>query len=259
MLFGLVYGRTLIQDVHRSFVNRNNASGETVPPETEPEYFAEDITFTGEYVESGDVMPYALYTPSSASDGSPVPVIIFLHGKGEFGGGEHNFMNTGMPLVMNRWELEGFRAYVICPHMTGTWNTGYWSQPDTANQIRDLLDKFITEHSVNTEKIYLMGFSSGGVGALYMALEMPDYFSKLVILSGLQLEGYDISRISMPTVGCAETSLSWASFMRSEFAHVFGEDSIRYYDVEHYLLPRAAFNDDTDENLRSDLVEWLLQ
>lgn len=119
MLFGLVYGRTLIQDVHRSWVNRNSASENTETEPTEPEYFAQDITFTGEYIESEDVMPYALYTPSSAADGAPVPVILFLHGRGEYGGGEHNFMNAGLPLVMNRWELEGFRACVICPHMTG--------------------------------------------------------------------------------------------------------------------------------------------
>jgi pimeloyl-ACP methyl ester carboxylesterase len=260
ILFGLLYGQTLIQDWRRSLERENLplADAETVPPETVPEYFGEDIVFSAEYVESEDVMPYALFTPSSAAESESVPLILFLHGKGEYGGGGYSFMRAGLPLVMNNWNLDGFHAYIICPHMSGKWDTGYWCQDATADQIRDLLDKFIAEHPVDTDKIILTGFSSGGIGAMYMALALPEYFSKLVVLSGLPLEGYDISEITIPTLGYAESSLSMASFMRREFASVFGEDHVRVYDVEHYLLPRAAFGDDADYNRRSDLVEWML-
>lgn len=44
----------------------------------------------------------------------------------------------------------------------------------------------------------------GGQGALYMAHELPEYFSKCVVLSGYN-SGVDISEISIPTIGFVGT------------------------------------------------------
>lgn len=226
--------------------------------EEEPVVFGEEITFACEYVSSEDIMPYALFTPSTAEETDAVPLIVWLHGRGECGATENWFMHTGLPQVLSEWELDGFNAYVICPQLSGQWNMGYWDNSRTAADLKNLLDRFVAEHNVDTERIILCGFSAGGVGAMYMAIQMPDYFSKLVVMSSLQLYGRDVSQISIPTVGFSENAVSVGSFMKSEFPAVFGENSVRYYDVKHNAVPNAAFNDDTDGNHRSDLVEWML-
>lgn len=226
--------------------------------EEEPVVFGEEITFTCEYVRSEDVMPYALFTPSTAEETEAVPLIVWLHGRGECDTTENWFMHNGLPQVLSEWELDGFNAYVICPQLYGQWNMGYWNNSRTAADLEQLLNRFIAEHNVDPERIILCGFSAGGIGAMYMAVQMPDYFSKLVVMSSLPLYGGDISQISIPTVGYSEKAVSVGSFMKSEFPAVFGENSVHYYDVKHTAVPDAAFNDDIDGNHRSDLVEWML-
>lgn len=234
------------------------ASAVKTIPEEEPVVFGEDISFDCEFVSSEDVMPYALFTPSAAAECESVPLIVWLHGRGECNTTENWFMHTGLPQIMSEWSLDGFNAYVICPQLYGQWNMGYWYNSRTADDLKMLLDRFIAEHNVDTERIIISGFSAGGMGAMYMAIQMPDYFSKLVVMSSLPLEGCDASEITIPTVGFSEDDISYNSFMKSEFPSVFGENSVCYYDVKHNAVPNAAFNDDKDGNHRSDLVEWML-
>lgn len=224
----------------------------------EPVVFGADITFTWEYIRSGDTMPYALFTPSSAAECEKVPLLVWLHGSGERDANESWFMNTGLPQVLNEWTLEGFNAYVICPQLFGQWNTECWADARAADYVRQLIDRFVAEHNVDRERIMIGGFSSGGKGAMYMALQLPGYFSKLVVMSSQRLEDGDITQIDIPAIGCSEYAVTYNSFMMAEFPSVFGEDSVRYYDVVHADVPRAAFCDDQDGNNRSDLVEWLL-
>ena len=95
---------------------------QTLPSETEPILFDKNITFTYEYINNGDIMPYGLFTPSSAGDGKPKPLIVWLHGKGEFGITEAEFNNKSLPKILKESEFEGFDAYVICPHVTGLFH-----------------------------------------------------------------------------------------------------------------------------------------
>lgn len=228
------------------------------PEATEPVVFGEEITFTWEYISSDDTMPYAVFTPSSASESEKVPLIVWLHGSGERDTNEYCFMNRGLPQVLSEWDLEGFNAYVICPQQSGVWNTESWADDRAADYVRQLIDRFVAEHNVDTDRIMIGGFSSGGKGAMYMTLRLPGYFSKLVVMSSQRLEDGDITQIKIPTIGFSECTVTYYSFMMAEFPAVFGEDSVRYYNVTHAEVPYTAFHDDQDGNNRSDLMEWLL-
>jgi predicted peptidase len=62
-------------------------------------------------------MPYVLYTPSTATQSESIPLIVWLHGSGEVSAGPELFLNSGLLKVLNDWSLEGFNAYVLCPHL----------------------------------------------------------------------------------------------------------------------------------------------
>lgn len=225
---------------------------------SEPTVFSPDITFTWEFIRSEDHMPYALFTPSCAEEEGTSALIVWLHGRGERNATEDWFMQMGLPQVMQEWPLEGFNAYVLCPQLAGQWNPGYWNNDTAAGYLRDLVEYFLAEYDIDPQRVILAGFSAGGLGAMYTALSYPELFSRLVVMSSLPLSNGDITQITIPTVGFSECAVSYNSFMKAEFLSVFGEDSVRYYDVPHISVPAAAFTDDSDENQRSDLVEWML-
>ena len=231
----------------------------TEPEPTEPILFSEDISFTGAYIADGERMPYAWFEPSSAEPDVKIPLIVFLHGRGECNTVESWFMNTGMPQVMQNWKLEGFNAYVVCPQLYGSWNCGYWSCPEAADYVTELLEYLCEQYPVDRERICLVGFSSGGMGALYMAAEAPDDFSKLVVMSASSVDPAELQNIKIPTVGASEMEITYNHFMKVAFPESFGAGSVRFYCVKHIEVPSAAFSDDTDGNNRSDLMEWLLE
>ncbi len=222
----------------------------------------EHITFESEYICDDGVMPYALFTPSSINESEKTPLIVWLHGSGEVGVGEKTFFNSGLLKVMSKWRRQGFNAYVICPHLTGNFNTGRWNKESTRDNLKALLDKFIAEHNIDANRIIVVGHSLGGQGALYMASELPGYFSRCVVLSGYN-PGIDIKGIKIPTIGFVGTKNAGEdegsiSYMKQYFMEVFGDENTFFFETSHSGIPNAVFNFDTDDDDKSDLVEWML-
>lgn len=222
----------------------------------------EHIKFESEYICNDGVMPYALYTPSTIDESKKTPLIVWLHGSGEVGVEEERFFNSGLLKTMNKWRRQGFNAYVICPHLSGDYNTGRWNKESTRDNLRELLDKFIEEHNIDTDRIIVVGHSLGGQGALYMAHELPGYFSRCVVLSGYN-PGIDITEIKIPTIGFVGTKNAGEdegsiSYMKKYFMEVFGDENTFFFETSHSGVPNAVFSFDTDDDDKSDLVEWML-
>lgn len=237
---------------------------ETEPPiisEYYDKYFGCDITFESEYIREDGVMPYALYVPSTLDESKKTPLIVWLHGSGEVGVGENTFFNSGLLKTMEKWKHEGFNSYILCPQLAGNYNTGRWNKETTRDNLQTLLDKFIAEHNIDTERIFIVGHSLGGQGALYMAHELPEYFSRCVVLSGYN-SGIDISEIIIPTIGFVGTESAGedttsVNYMKNYFRETFGHDNTFFIETSHGGVPNAAFNIDSDDDNRSDLIEWL--
>ena len=222
----------------------------------------EHIKFDSKYIRDDGVMPYALYTPSTIDESQKTPLIVWLHGSGEVGVGEETFFNSGLLKTMNKWRRQGFNAYVICPHLTGSYNTGRWNKESTKENLQKLLDQVIDEYNIDPERIIVVGHSLGGQGALYMAHELPEYFSRCVVLSGYN-PGIDISEIKIPTIGFVGTKNAGEdegsiSYMKKYFMEVFGDENTFFFETSHSGIPNAVFSFDTDDDDKSDLVEWML-
>ena len=207
-------------------------------------------------------MPYALYTPSTINEDVETPLIVWLHGSGEVGVGKDTFFNSGLLKVMNKWRRQGFNAYVLCPQLAGNYNTGRWNKESTKDNLRSLIDKFIAEHNIDLDRIIIVGHSLGGQGALYMAHELPTYFSRCVVLSGYN-PGIEISEIKIPTIGFVGTASAGEdsgsiSYMKNYFMEAFGDESTFFFETSHSGVPGAVFSFDTDDDDKSDLIEWML-
>ena len=213
-----------------------------------------DITFSYEYVKSGNYLPYALYTPSTAETNETTPLIVWLHGSEEVGVSEAEFKISGLLKVLDNWELDGFNAYVLCPHLRGSGNPGSWQSEASKQKLYQLIDNFIEENNVNTNKIILSGHSLGGIGVLYMAYQRPEFYSALAVLSGYN-PGVDITVLSsIPTRGYSES----IGFMENNFKNAFGSENYYPLSTSHGNVPNMAFNLDENHDNKSDLIEWML-
>jgi predicted peptidase len=99
--------------------------------------FSSDITYSYEYVANGEVMNYALFSPST--NDKNLPLIVYLHGSGEVWGNPANFPARGIIPVMENWTLEGFNAYVLSPHLTGDFGYQYWGSEFCETNLRNLI------------------------------------------------------------------------------------------------------------------------
>lgn len=217
--------------------------------------------FSYSYINDGTSMPYGLFTPSNVSQNEETPLLVWLHGSGEVGTGQGQFDGAGLVKVLNNWNLDGFNAYVICPHLTGAYR-GSWANQTSLNNLNSLLDKFIASHKIDTEKIMLSGHSMGGLGSMYVAYHSPNRYSSLAVMSGYN-PGVDLNGIKIPTVGyvgtpaAGEDSSSY-NFTVGTFKRRFGEENTFVRSATHGGLPRAAYTEDLNKDNKSDLMEWML-
>ena len=223
-------------------------------------FFSEDITWSTKYVQGGDVMPYALLSPSTANENESIPLIIYLHGDGEKGKSSNTLLNNvnGLPQVLQNSNLNGFNAYVLLPHLTGDWlHSSGWDNSSTRNDIKALLDKIIEEYNIDTDNIVISGGSRGGYGSIYIARELPQYFSKLVVISGYNNSYY--TSITIPTRGYYGNSddPNSINYMNGAFANKFGSDNVFKLTATHSTIIEATFTEDKDNNDCPDVVEWM--
>lgn len=219
------------------------------------------ITYSYQYVNDGSTMPYALFTPSSVSQNESTPLLVWLHGSGEVGTTESQFMSAGLPAVLKNWSLDGFNAYVICPHLTGNYR-GSWANTTSLNNLNTLIDKIIKEKNIDTDMIMLSGHSMGGLGSMYVAYYSSGRYSALAVLSGYN-PGVDLSGITIPTVGYVGTTAGGEdsnsySFMVNKFKKTFGDANTLVRNTSHGALPRVAYTEDSNKDNKSDLMEWML-
>ena len=253
----------IVNVVPRDGTEETEPEAPTEAPEKEVVLFDPDITFDYKYVISEDYMPYGLFTPSSAKDYDKIPVIVSLHGSSEVGKDNAFFRKKFLVDLFNNWELEGFNAYIVCPHLTGNGYSNTWANNKSAENLFALLDHLVEELNIDPERIILQGHSLGGQGVLHMALYNPDYFSAIIPVSAYNVSG-DLKTIrDIPIKAfCGSASAGEDSnsinYMKRIFKDTLGEYNLIEMDVSHDNAPKTVFITDENGDGRSDLIEWAL-
>lgn len=165
--------------------------------------------------------PYVLYVPDDYGVNHPFPVVIYLGG----GGG-----NALLTAIGNRDAADQLGYIFVYPQARGNW----WDKESVAI-VHSLLEEILKSYNVDTNRVYLTGFSNGGTGAFYDATLWPDRFAAVVSLmgAGLQFPGPEpplpISTISLPLL-----------FLHGEQDPIIPVDASRRTVEELKKLPREA-------------------
>ena len=156
---------------------------------------------------------YYYYIPSTYQEGDKFPLMLTLHGSGS---------NATVQMQWGQWidcaEREGFIVVIpesVTIHKDGTlsseglsvletqqtdfnyirWNASY-TDPcaqylvDDVQYLTDLVDLFVNAGYADPQRVYSCGFSHGGFMSLRLALEAPEVFAGVGVVSGLLCTEY---------------------------------------------------------------------
>lgn len=136
---------------------------------------------------------YIEYVPSIYNGSEPVPILICLHGLGD---NMSNFTSIGMHDVADTANFivitpQALMATVYTYQVGTAWNSGVSYSGIVLNQniddmgfIRALIDTTMILYHIDTNRIYVTGFSMGGFMCNRLACEMNDVFAAIASVSG---------------------------------------------------------------------------
>ena len=124
---------------------------------------------------NSQIYPSKSFTPESSNSSESLPLLIFLHGAGERGS-DLDKLGLHGPLK----ELDAGREFdcliwaPLCPE-------DVWWEVD---KLQASFEKFLSEHNVDMDRIYLTGLSMGGYASWHWACARPDLFAAFAPICG---------------------------------------------------------------------------
>ena len=140
-------------------------------------------------VSNKDTLNYRELLPDNYNPQKKYPLVLFLHGAGERGSDNKAQLTHGSKMFTNPVNREKYPAIVLFPQCpTNSW----WSserRPGVGSDallqaVKDLIDQYIDQGTVDTNRMYIMGLSMGGFGTFDMVCRFPDVFAAAVPICG---------------------------------------------------------------------------
>jgi len=126
----------------------------------------------------GAEISYLMGTPEKAQ-AEKLPLMLFLHGRGESDGPLSLVAKWGPPMMVARGEKMPF--LLVSPQCP---REDFWSSETQQKRLTELLDDIVANHDVDTDRIYLTGLSMGGYGSWALSARHPDRFAAVVPVCG---------------------------------------------------------------------------
>lgn len=124
-------------------------------------------------------MKYLLYVPSAydENDSKKWPLILYLHGAGGSGMQLDAIRKEGLPAYVEN--ERNFPFIVVAPQcpLGAFWNT-------REDEVLAVLDELEEHWPIDSDRVYLTGFSMGAYGVWHLAEHHPERFAAIAPVSG---------------------------------------------------------------------------
>jgi poly(hydroxyalkanoate) depolymerase family esterase len=165
-----------------------------------PAQAASGTYFAGAYVSIYGSRDYHGYVPSSYRPGTPMPLLVALHGCTE--------NDVGFQLLSGWQTLAEQRGFIVVfpdqnnfVNPAGCWNWFLgtnqhrgWGEPAI---IAGITSRLRGQYTVDSHRIFVTGVSAGGVMANIMAVTYPDVYAAASVLAGCEYQ-CDITQSRSP-------------------------------------------------------------
>lgn len=154
----------------------------------------EHKTFTS---SDGKNLNYRLLVPETEKPQKKYPLVLFMHGAGERGNDNEMQLFHGSQMFLNPVNREKYPAYVIFPQCPPE---GFWAFDDIPSSftemdapenmtpimqtVKELLDSYLDNPSVDKSRVYIMGLSMGGMATYDLVSRYPDIFAAAIPICG---------------------------------------------------------------------------
>jgi predicted esterase/sugar lactone lactonase YvrE len=151
-----------------------------------------DSSVVQQEVYDASSLNYLLFMPrdTSARVAGKFPLLISLHGIGESGTTLSRLKNDGLPKILDGYDT--FPFIVVSPQCPSTTE---WYYDRTDLKVIRLLDSVVARYAVDTNRIYVTGYSMGGIGTLDLAIRHPSRFAALLPCAFRIEPGWDLCTI----------------------------------------------------------------
>jgi predicted peptidase len=140
---------------------------------------------------------YVVFVPHDYRDDKPYPLILFLHGAGEWGTDGEKQVAVGLGPAIRKRE-KTFPFLVVFPQsQKKTWPINFkdpqelravlanWSdQAAEGKRALGMLAEVMKDYRVDRERIYLTGLSMGGFGTWTLAASRPEQWAAIAPICG---------------------------------------------------------------------------
>lgn len=130
---------------------------------------------------------YGIYVPTTYDEDEPMPFLIALHG---FGDTWENFSKAS-GLIQG---AENFGYIAVFPNgYLRQWNDGSQGDhyEDDVAILLELIEVMSGYYNIDSERIYLVGFSNGGTMVYRAACEAPHVFAGIAAIGGTMRKAQD--------------------------------------------------------------------
>lgn len=150
--------------------------------------YAESEDYKGYIFKDGDdAFCFRLKTPENIEENKVYPMVVFLHGMGDYGNDNSAHMYKSLINSVANYAPED--CYVFMPQGIKNYDwsatsivTGKGGMDSLYNKC---LDALIEQHNIDTNRIYLTGMSMGGHGTVWQATNHPNKYAAIMAVCGL--------------------------------------------------------------------------
>lgn len=133
---------------------------------------------------------FTVHTPTGYSNSKPVPLVVMLHGGGGTMANAQGFTNLNAVSNANGFLAVYPQGYGLIPSGGFSWADGRGTSADISGIddlgfIDRLLDSLIARYTVDTNRVYLCGFSNGGFMTQRFACQQNRRFAAMASLGSI--------------------------------------------------------------------------
>jgi predicted esterase len=205
--------------------------------------------------ESGFTMPYRFVNPLNHTMTKSYPLVLFLHGGGDVGTDNEQQLNWFPYGLVDSSNRVNYPCYIIapqCPSLDTGWSSfPYYPDVETPFEpplaittVLELIDSLCADKSLNidTNRIYVMGFSFGAEGTFDILTRRPQLFAAAVPISGIgdTAKVYLYKDVPLWVFHGSADSINYVKYSRmivEKLQSLGVKTKYTEYDMDHYIPP----------------------